>query len=104
MLGIINTVLLTFFFYRLSGVTPELYLASVPYGGTSFWVDYLILIIIPTFMPVYLHYIRYEFQSDVEKNFNIHGLQSKIVMILGCDVLPTLLLSGMLVGITRWLS
>ncbi len=102
-LAVINTVLASVFYYKLSDLSPEAYLASGHYAGFGFWGDYLTLLVIPIFLPVYLNYNRYDFGEEFGETFQVsHSSHKKIAATLFCDVLPLLILIATLIFCVRY--
>jgi hypothetical protein len=102
-LAVIDTILISVFFHKLSRLGEEA-LRKSPHIDFNFWVDYLVWIIITVLVPVYLHYAKHEVKSDIEKAFNLNNeMQLKIVTIIACDLLPLIILSAILFRVTKWL-
>ncbi len=101
-LAVIDVALVSTFFYELSRLSEEA-LRTSPHIDFNFWGDYLGWIIITIFLPVYLHYYRYDFENEFAKTFNINKrLHSKVAMIFFCYFLPAASLIAMLIRTSNW--
>ena len=102
-LALLDAALISAFFYRLSMLNDGALKASV-YIDFSFWVDYLVWIIITVILPVYLHYFRYDFKNEFTKLFKAsYTLHSKIAASFFCDLLPIVALTAMFFRVSNWL-
>lgn len=102
LLTVIDTVLISVFYYKLAGLSPEAYLASGHYTSFGFWVDYGTFMFF-IFINPYLHYGRYKFESEFSKAFNSNNqIQLKIARVSFCNILPFAILIGFLVFCVRY--
>lgn len=91
-LALMDAILWSVFFYKISGFSKEKYMA-LDFTGFGFWFDYLVVcIFLMTFLPACMHYNRHEFTNETAMRFNTNSLQTKLLTVIFCDVLPFLLL------------
>ena len=101
-LAVIDVVLITVFFFRLSK-SSEVSLSYSRHIEFSFFVDYMIWVFF-ILLSMFLHYSRYCFAAEFEKTFGASfKYLSRKAMILFCDVMPMLMLIIFLVRFSRWL-
>lgn len=101
-LASINLLLISVFYYKLSDIDSIAYDTAIG-NGFGFWIDYLIYIILTALLPAYLHHIRYDFKDRIAGDFQINNeLHAKILMVVGCDVLPCVILFSMSFHTSNW--
>ena len=102
MLVIVDMLLFSIFYYKLSGLSPEEYLAAGNYAGFNFWIDYLFWMFLIG-LSFYLHKMRHRFIAEFSQTFNLnHKFQLRPIEIFFCDLLPLSLLVGVLAICLRY--